>query len=240
MNRLGRAVLLLWLGAMTLRLVVTDDFGSFVQQRMRYPLLVAAILLLVFGAYEMRKGSVQERDEPDSARRSVGPRVGWLLILPFLVLLSVAPSALGAAAADRVDPVLPTESDEAFVAIQPVAGPVEMSVSEFLDRAIWDDSGSLAGVLVRLEGLVVNDESIPNGFKLTRFIVSCCAADGQPVQVTIRGAPALEDDTWVIADVEWIAPETPYRDQEGNWTVEADAINVTVSDAPKDPYESPY
>ena len=240
MNRLGRAYLLLWLGVMVMRLVVTDDFGSFVQQRMRHPLLVAAGVLLVFGVHETRQALAQEKKEPDSVRRSAGPRVGWLLLLPFLVLLSVAPAALGAAAADRVDPFLPTESDGMFTEIQSESGPVAMRVSEFLDRAIWDDSGSLEGVLVRLEGLVVNDASVPNGFKLTRFMVSCCAADGLPVQVTIRGAPALEDDTWVVAVVEWIPPKTPYRETKGEWIVEADAIDIDVSDAPKDPYESPY
>lgn len=225
---------------MTLRLVVTGDFGWFVQQRMRYPLLVAAAVLLGFGIYEIFRGARQEQEEPDSARRSVAPRVGWLLVLPFFVLLSVAPTALGAAAAGRVAPVIPAPSAGVFAPIQSDGGPVEMSVREFLDRAVWDTSGSLDGVPVRLEGLVVNDETVPDGFKLTRFMVSCCAADGLPIQVTVRDTPALEDDTWVIADVEWIPPETPYRDLEGEWIVEAEAINIRVSEAPKDPYESPF
>ena len=116
-----------------------------------------------------------------------------------------------------------------------------MRVYEFIDRAIWDDSGSLDGVPVRLEGLVVNDPSVPDGFILTRFLVSCCAADGIPLQVTLHGTPTLADDTWVIADVIWRPPDTPYREQEGEWVVEADAIEITVvEDAPNDPYESPY
>ena len=240
MNRLGRAALLVWLGAMTLRLILNGEFGWFVQQRMRIPLLISAAVLFIFGLYEVYEGTTPEAQESDVARISVAPRVGWLMILPFLVLLSVAPTALGAVAAERVDAVIPVEGSGEFTEISSQSGPVEMQVSEFLNRAVWDDSGSLEGVLVRLEGLVVNDESLPNGFKLTRFQVSCCAADGLPLQVTVRGTPALEDDTWVIADVEWIPPATPYKELEGEWVVEADAINVTVSDTPKDPYESPY
>ncbi len=112
---------------------------------------------------------------------------------------------------------------------------------EFLDRAIWDEARSLDGRQVRLEGLVVNDPSVPDGFKLTRFMVSCCAADGIPLQVAVHGAEGLEDDTWVIADVVWRPPDTPYDEIEGDWAVEADAIGITaVPDPPSDPYESPY
>ena len=241
MNGLGRAVVLLWLGTVTIRLVWTGGFGWFVQQRMRYPLLAAAVVLLGFGLYEAFLGMGNEKRDPDSIRRSVAPKVGWLLILPFLVLISVAPTGLGAAAADRVDAYTPTESEITYAAVDSADGPVEMRVYEFLDRAIWDDSGSLEDVPIRLEGLVVNDPSVPDGFKLTRFLVSCCAADGIPLQVAVHGTPALEDDTWVVADVVWRPPDTPYRDRDDEWVVEADAIEVTVvEDAPNDPYESPY
>ncbi len=241
MNRLGRAAILIWLGGYTVRMVWTGGFGWFVQQRMRYPLLLAATAVLVFGLYEAFKGSADEARDPSSAARSVAPRVGWLLILPFIVLVSVAPTGLGAAAADRVGAFTPTEAGGAFPAIEPSSGPVEMRVIEFLNRAIWDDARSLEELPVRLEGLVVNDPSVPDGFKLTRFMVSCCAADGVPLQVTVHGTPGFDNDTWVIADVVWRPPETPYQELEGVWIVEADAIEVTeVRDAPRDPYESPY
>lgn len=242
MSRLGRAAILLWLGGFTVRLVWSGGFGWFVQQRMRYPLLAAAILLLAFGFHEARRSSAEEGDLPLlTARRSVAPTVGWLLILPFIVLVSVAPTGLSSAAADRVEAFTPVESSREFPPVDATAGPVEMSVLEFLDRAIWDDAQSLEDVPARLEGLVVNDSSVPDGFRLTRFLVSCCAADGVPLQVTLHGTPALEDDTWVIVDVVWRPPPTPYRELGGDWVVEADAIAVTpVENAPNDPYESPF
>lgn len=241
MNRLGRAALLIWLGGYTIRLVWTGGFGWFVQQRMRYPLLVAAFVVLGFGLYEALHGSADEAREPSSRKWSVAPRVGWLLILPFIVLISVAPTALGAAAADRVGAFTPTEWDGTFEPIDASSGPVEMRVLEFLNRAIWDDARSLEGVPVRLEGLVVNDSSVPDGFKLTRFMVSCCAADGIPLQVAVHGTADFEDDTWVIADVVWRPPDTRYQEVEGDWVVEANAIEVVaVEEAPTDPYESPY
>lgn len=241
MNRIGRAAILLGLGAMTARLLSTGGFGWFVQQRMRLPLLAATIVLLVFGAYETVSGNREERDDPAAVERPAGPVVGWLLLLPLLVLLAVAPTSLGAAAADRVEAFTPTEPLSPFEPLDTSSGTVELRVYDFLDRAHRDEARSLEGVTVRLEGLVVNDPSIPDGFKLTRFMVSCCAADGIPLQVAVRNAgPPLADDTWVIADVVWRPPDVPYREMSVP-VVEADAVSVTVAPTtPDDPYESPY
>ena len=241
MNRLGRAAILFWLGGFTIRLIWTGNFGWFVQQRMRYPLLAAAVVLLVLALYETFRGLAEEARDPSSVARSVAPRVGWLLVVPFVVLVSVAPTGLGAAAADRVGAFTPTEGEGGFAPIDASSGPVEMRVFEFLDRALWDDARSLEEVPIRLEGLVVNDSGVSDGFKLTRFMVSCCAADGIPLQVAVHGATGFANDTWVIADVVWRPPEAPYQELEGDWLVEADAIEVrAVGEAPRDPYESPY
>ena len=165
------------------------------------------------------------------------------MLLPLVVLISVAPTGLGAAAAERVDAYTPTDAiEERFPALEAVDGVISMRVLDFLERATWDDERSLEDTTVRLEGLVVNDESVPDGFRLTRFMVSCCAADGIPLQVDIRNAGApLADDTWVVADVVWRPSPTSFAETEGEWIIEADAVNITVvPDAPNDPYESPY
>lgn len=224
------------------RLLWSGGFGWFVQQRMRLPLLGAAIVLVIFGAYEVISAAREEDKDPESSRRSAGPGVGWLLLLPLVVLISVAPTGLGAAAADRVDAYTPTETTEQFDPLDTSNGPPEMRVFDFLERAAWDEERSLEDEVVRLEGLVVNDPDIPDGFKLTRFMVSCCAADGIPLQVTLHDTGAsLEDETWVIADVIWRPPTIPYQEQGPDSVVEADAVSITiVPDAPNDPYESPY
>ncbi len=233
---------MLAVGAISARLLWTGGFGWFVQQRMRIPLLLATVALLAFGLHEVVLGSREERRDPESVDRPVAPTVGWLLILPVVVLLSVAPTGLGAAAADRVEAYTPTETSRQYEPLDDTQGPVEMRVFDFVDRALWDDERSLEDTTVRLEGLVVNDPGVPDGFKLTRFLVSCCAADGIPLQVSVHGTgPALADDTWVVVDLVWQPPDAPYTELEGDWAVEADAVSVTVvPDAPKDAYESPY
>jgi len=242
MNRLGRAAVMVALGIVTSRLLWSGSFGWFVQQRMRWPLIGAAIVLIVFGVYEGIQGAREETRDPSSVNRSAGPGVGWLMLLPLVVLISVAPTGLGAAAVERVDTFTPVEVTDRFLPIEESNGPVEMRVFDFLERATWDESRSLEGRTIRLEGLVINDESVPDGFKLTRFLVSCCAADGVPVQVDIRNVDVpLADEDWVIVDVEWIPSETSFEETEGEWVVEANALDVTVVPvAPTDQYESPY
>lgn len=241
MNRVGRAVIMFTIGAVMARLLYTGGFGWFVQQRMRLPLLGATVVLLVFGVYEAIAGTREENENPSTIRRSAGPAVGWLLLLPLMVLISVAPTGLGAAAADRVDAFVPTEAVvDRYVDLDTSAGPPQLQVRDFLDRAIWDEERSLEDVTVQLEGLVVNDPELDDAFKLTRFMVSCCAADGIPIQVTVHHSGELPDDTWVVADVVWRAPTVPYRDGPAPWIIEADALSLTiVPDSPTDPYESP-
>ncbi len=243
MTRVGRAAVMLFLGLTMARLLWTGSFGWFIQQRMQWPLLGATVVLLLLGVYEGFLGSREELTDPEATRRSTAPKVGWLMVLPLLVLVSVAPTGLGAAAADRVENFTPTDTAENFPPLDTSAQPLEMRVFDFVDRAMWDDDRSIEDVVVRLEGLVVNDPEVADGFLLTRFLVSCCAADGVPLQVAVRGVETtFENDTWVVADVVWRVPEVRYIDQPvGEWYVEADVVAIEIDpDPPTDAYESPY
>ena len=243
MNRAGRATVIFCCGLIVARLLWSGGFGWFVQQRMRIPLLLAAFALPIFGVVELWMAWREESREPDATEKSRGPLVGWLLVLPLLVLIAVAPTGLGAAAADRVDAYTPTESDGGFEPLDSSAQPIELRVFDFLDRAVWDENRSLEDVTVRLEGLVVNDPDHPDGFTLTRFLVSCCAADGIPLQVDLYDVgQRFENDTWVVADVRWIPPETPYNElARADRRIAASVVEVrAVPGDRKDPYESPY
>ena len=153
---------------------------------------------------------------------------------------SIFLAAAFTSAATRVEAFTPTQTTEQFDPIPDTGAPVEMRVLEFLDRATWDPDRSLEGRTIRLEGLVVNDTDVPDGFLLTRFMVSCCAADGIPLQVAVRNTgPSLADDTWVVADVEWL-PSAEFGDNEVRVEASAVSIRPVLDGVPKDPYESPY
>lgn len=241
MNRFGRATIVLTLGLMTVRLILSGGFGWFVQQRMRLPLLAGAIVLLGLGLVEVWGTLRIDQDGPAQSRRSVGPPVGWLLTIPLLVLTAVAPTGLGAAAADRVTTYTPVDKSRAFAPLPEGGSPAPMRLFDFINRAVWDNGTTLDGVPVELEGLVVNDPADPNSFRLTRFLVSCCAADALPLQVKVRGAGvAFANDTWVSVTLTWRRPPVPYKEMPEPRLVEADATRIDIVDPPDKPYESPY
>ena len=109
MNRNGRATVMLFSGVVVGRLIQSGGFGWFVQQRMKVPLLIAAVALIGFGAIEILHSWREESTAPESVGQARGPLVGWMLVLPLIVLIAVAPTALGAAAADRVQAFTPTD-----------------------------------------------------------------------------------------------------------------------------------
>ncbi|MFK8026042.1 MAG: TIGR03943 family protein [Ilumatobacter sp.] len=231
------------IGIVVMRLVISGEYGFFVQQRMQIPLAVAGVLLLVFGVIELVAAFRSESSDPEASTRSISPTVGWLLAAPLVVLLAVAPAALGAAAAERVDSIVPAEpspSDDSLQALDDSGGPVPLKVSDFLTRAIWDDTGSLIDTEVELEGLVVNADEIDDGFWLTRFAVSCCAADGLPLQVAIRGVEReFDNDEWVRVVVVWNEP--PGGEYGPDDLIEARLVDIeVVENPPNDPYESPF
>ncbi|MFN3256784.1 MAG: TIGR03943 family putative permease subunit [Ilumatobacter sp.] len=243
---MGRAALMVAIGVFVARLVWSGGYGSFVQEKMRIPLALSALLLLVFGVIEGVAALRQESRDSDAARRSISPTVGWLLAAPLVVLTAVAPTALGAAAAQRSEPLTPTERStppRGLPEIDDSEGPADLRVYEFLSRALWDETASLTGKEIALEGIVVNDPDIPDGFRLTRFAVNCCAADGLPLQVAVRGVTGtFDDDEWVRAVVTWRPPPGgSYLSEGAPKLVEADVISIEiVDDPPSNPYETPF
>lgn len=233
MNRIGRGTVMLFLGLSVGRLVIDGRFGDFVQQRMRWPLAVATVVVIVLGLTDVVRG-LRARDD-QAQRRSVGPRVGWLLALPVLVLVTVAPTALGAAAADRVAPYRPTAGGSPD--LLPEGDPFAMRVVDFARMAVWDDTGALEGRQVILDGIVVDDGTVPGGFVLARFLVSCCAADGVPIKIAVHGAgPGFVEDQWVRATVT-LREQSAAAERDGIIEVDAVAI-VPLDGAPDAPYET--
>lgn len=228
---------MLIIGLAVARMTATGAFGDFVQQRMRWPLIGATIVLLALGAIDL----VRWIRAADEEGRPAAPVVGLLMVVPIMVLIAVAPTALGASAADRVESYEPP-APETEEWVLPEEDPFEMRVVDFARHALYDEEGQLEGRSVILEGIVVNDPDVPDGFLLVRFLVSCCAADGIPVKIALRDAPEqFEDDTWVRAVVTWTPPSVPYTDPDGPQYIEAEIERVDVIDDPPDsPYESPF
>ncbi|MGW5467338.1 TIGR03943 family putative permease subunit [Streptomyces chartreusis] len=122
------------------------------------------------------------------------PRISWLLVLPLLALILVAPPALGSYSATRTGTAL--QEPLAYPDL-PAADPLPLNVVDYAGRAVYDHGRTLHDRRIQLTGFLALDrDGTPY---LVRMALNCCAADAQPVKVALTGQvpPVLQPDTWL-------------------------------------------
>ncbi|WP_369244237.1 TIGR03943 family protein [Streptomyces sp. R41] len=131
-------------------------------------------------------------DEHGHAHRE--PRISWLLILPLLALILVAPPALGSYSAMRTGTAL--QAPFGYPAL-PSGDPVPLSLVDYAGRAAYGHGRSLGDRRIKITGFVALDRA--GTPYLVRMALNCCAADAQPVKVGLTGRipPVLQPDTWL-------------------------------------------
>jgi uncharacterized membrane protein YcgQ (UPF0703/DUF1980 family) len=219
-----------------------------------------------------------------------GSRAPWLILVPVMVLLLIAPSALGA------DAVARRGASQAIAGLDvtsPVAGPAvaagdksgagitgdggyvpndgsgqsnnskqaaagaagssgtggrgmdfpalpagtdpQLAMKQLVLRALYDNQQSVSTTPVTVTGFIADAGTGQNGgYTIARVVISCCAADANPMRVHVDGAAPYPANTWVNAVV--VA-------QPGTGTLANDYVpSVTVksieqTSQPSDPYE---
>ncbi len=239
MNRQAQSAVLFLLGASLLHAGTTDLYLRYVKQGLRPLVLVSGAVLIAAAVatvwYEWKRA---RRHNPDSAQDHAHPepRVSWLLILPLLALILVAPPALGSYSATRAGTAL--QEPLAYPAL-PAADPLPLSVVDYAGRAVYDHGRTLRHRQVQLTGFLALDrDGTPY---LVRMALSCCAADAQPVKVALTGQvpPVLQPDTWLRITGTY----TPRRAEDPVNGGPIPFIEVTEAKpvtAPKDPYDESW
>ncbi|MFB7667446.1 TIGR03943 family protein [Kitasatospora sp. NPDC056138] len=166
-----------------------------------------------------------------------GPRIAWLLTLPVLAIVLVAPPALGSYTAQRSESttVKPAGTEPTFPPL-PAGDPLSMTLASFDVRAVWDTAAPLRGRRVKLVGFATSRKG--GGWYLTRLTISCCAADALTSKVEIRGGAATTQvpppGSWVEVVGVWQPDGQTAQDD----TIPAlTAAQVTRIPEPRDPYE---
>jgi len=206
-SRQAQSLLVTLLGSAVLRLSLTDVYLRYVKAGLRPYLLVAGVLLIAIGVVSFWRDVLVQR-QPSAGRTAAtdhqvehaghdhahGPAVAWLLLLPVLAIFLVAPPALGAYSANRGSAVV-GKPTTAFAALPP-GNPVDVTLSDYASRAVWDKGRSMSGRTVRLRGFVTPRKG--GGYYLTRITIACCAADSRPIKVGVSGAAGgFPADTWI-------------------------------------------
>ncbi|MFB9314586.1 TIGR03943 family putative permease subunit [Nocardioides plantarum] len=198
MARPTQGLLMAFLGAVLVRLSLSDAYLRYVTAWMKYPILASGVLLMLLAVGLV----VSERPEPghddghdDGHGHGPIPLVAWLLVLPGLVTFVISPPELGSYLAER-------RAGEAQTVAQPAAlttlskdEVVPVDVTEFIWRA-QDGGDTLEGQQVRLTGFVSYDRD--GHWYVTRMVIGCCAADAISYQVQVDGDLAKPGrDQWV-------------------------------------------
>lgn len=224
-----RATTILLVGAMLIRLYVTDAYARYVRVGMGWWLLIAGILLVALGlagvVRVLRPATLVAHDDDHHHSQ----RIGWLLLAPVIALLLVTPPALGSFGVDRNASVSVTSGGRTFATL-PAGPPVQMSLLEYGERVADHGGVSFGSVSVKLTGFVARTQD-GNGFRIARYQIACCAADAVASVVRVTGNPG----------------DSPARDQwvtvVGGFQRSSDDVpqmvvtSVSPISPPRDPYE---
>jgi uncharacterized repeat protein (TIGR03943 family) len=208
-NRQAQAAVMFLLGAALLHAGATDLYLRYVKAGLQ-PLLLASGAVLIAAAaatawYERRRAraaSATAASRPDHSHDHPAhqghthpePRISWLLVLPLLALILVAPPALGSYSALRTGTALQQPYGYGRL---PAGDPVPLSVVDYASRAAYGHGRSLHGRTVRVTGFLALDHG--GTPYLVRMALNCCAADAQPVKIALTGElpPVLQPDAWL-------------------------------------------
>ena len=192
MNRQAQSAVLFLLGAALLHAGSTDLYLRYVKAGLQPLLLAAGVVLIVAAAATWWYERKQAQSEENHAHRE--PRISWLLVLPLLALILVAPPALGSYSATRTGTAL---QEPVVYGKIPATGPLKLALVDYAGRAIYDNK-NIKGREIQIAGfLALGKDGTPY---LVRMALSCCAADAQPVKVALTGniPPVLQPDTWLL------------------------------------------
>jgi uncharacterized repeat protein (TIGR03943 family) len=230
-NAAGGTISIL-VGAVLLRLTITDDYQRYVRVELGPYLAIAGAMVIALGLTTLVRALRREEAVDayhDDHDHGAGIGVGWLLLAPIAALLLVAPPTLGSYGVGRGATVDVRAGAPVFDPLPRGAGPVDLTLLEYGQRAFENGGRSLEGGRVRLTGLVAGPE--PDGFRLARYQIACCAADAAPVVVRVvdgtRSTPTTD---------RWVTVTGSFRAARGELP-ELAATSVVEITPPQDPYE---
>jgi putative membrane protein len=239
-----KALALIGLGLFLYSRIYNGTLFYYISERFAWLTLLAAIGFIIVGASYRYRAAQADPHEHDHAGHQHG-NLSWggllLVALPVILGLVVPPKPLGAAAmSNREISVGSVSSATAPKTSQLISRPAsEKNVLDWLiDFRLSQDPAAFASQEAKVIGFVYRDERFGgNQFMVSRFVVSCCAADAAPLGLVVHWpkTTALTSDQWV---------EVSGRFQAGEFDGEPMPIliadNVAPTEIPDQPYLYPY
>ncbi len=250
MNKETQSIVTGMLGGLLVSITLSGRFTSYVKPGFKPVLLSAGALLMVIAVVSLilvlrddskRPVNSGDHDEAGHDGHQHGTRAPWLILVPVLVLLFVAPPALGADAASRgiscgtpppAGTTYPSRRTEVSEPL-PAGNPVLLTMQEFVQRSLYDSSYSTVSSDVRVIAFIAESPCDDNGYSLVRLKIACCAADAFALRTHVDAAPPYPANTWVEATIRAVKDT---GDQSDNYVPSATVIVMTTIPQPADPY----
>jgi uncharacterized repeat protein (TIGR03943 family) len=164
----------------------------------------------------------------------------WLVALPIILGLLIPPKPLGAAAmSNRQISLDSLTTNAAPQSSQLLNRPGDKNVLDWLiDFRIAKNPADFTDQEAKVIGFVYRDDRFAaDRFMVSRFVISCCAADAAPLGLVVQWP-----DTAALASDQWV--EVAGRFQPGEFDGDPTAIlvadSVTPTQVPQQPYLYPY
>jgi putative membrane protein len=247
MSREAENTLLLLVGIATAMITIGGAFTRYVKPSMLPWLgLTAAVVIglaLVAMAVDIRRGAAHGDHGDHGDHENPGPHgdhthrgsVAWLLLLPIVVLIFIAPPALRPQAFPPSVTAVSTDVLRREFPPIPDGRAPEVAVPEVMVRAAQDTAGTLDNRLITVVGFTLREA---DGVDLGRVAIVCCAADARLARIHLRGpaaaeAAALPDETWVRVEGTVI---TGSADGDSTSIPTLEVTKVTPIDEPANTY----
>ena len=110
-----------------------------------------------------------------------------------------------------------------------------IGIKDLILRALYDADNSVQDVPVTVTGFIAPaGEGYADGYTIARMVISCCAADANPMQLHVAGDAPVPANTWVDAVVT-VQPDTATMDN--GYVPTVTVTSLTAVQQPDDPYE---
>lgn len=232
MRRETQNILLVLLGGALLKISFSGLYLRYVQKSL-LPLLIAAGVVMIGLALfaivtDIRRGKAEADHEHGHSSRST-----WFLLLPVMAVFLISPPALGGDVVNSAADTNQTQRSRNLLGELPSGDVIPLSMTEFVTRTAWDESGTLDGRRVKLTGFLLRADGETYA---ARIAISCCAADARPLKVRLGGdVPALPDEQWVEVTGQ-VVPNS--ANEKNSWVPSFTVDSFTPVAEPVEPYES--
>jgi uncharacterized repeat protein (TIGR03943 family) len=232
-------------GILLLKLWLTQELFLLIHPNYMWLTIIAAILLLVFAGVEGMRVAKRRRYFSAAQHATILlPSLGSSLLLAVAILgllISPRPFASDMALQRGVNETLrDTRSNpESFRANRK---PEDRTLIEWVRTLnVYPEPDAYNGQTANVTGFVVHPETMAdNYFVVTRFVITCCAADAYPVGLPVKldGLPEVSDranfkvDQWVQVEGQMVTEEL-----EGQRQLVIASSKITPIDRPKKPYD---